>query len=69
MNTRINTCLCCSGPLLRHARHGGVYWFCSHCRQEVPIFDSSVLLQSDGLSVPLMHQLGQQSRSMQTVKL
>jgi hypothetical protein len=35
MNT-LNECPCCSEPLLRHARHGGVYWFCPHCRQEMP---------------------------------
>ncbi|MEM6423728.1 MAG: hypothetical protein AAGF66_04480 [Cyanobacteria bacterium P01_H01_bin.119] len=31
-----NTCPCCSETLLRHARHNGVYWFCSHCWQEMP---------------------------------
>jgi predicted amidophosphoribosyltransferase len=31
-----NLCPCCSEPLLRHARHGSVYWFCSHCWQEMP---------------------------------
>lgn len=35
MNT-INECPCCSEQLLRHARHGQVYWFCLHCRQEMP---------------------------------
>jgi predicted amidophosphoribosyltransferase len=31
-----NACPCCSEPLLRHARHGSIYWFCSHCWQEMP---------------------------------
>lgn len=31
-----NLCPCCSEPLLRHARHGSIYWFCSHCWQEMP---------------------------------
>ncbi|PSB17886.1 hypothetical protein C7B61_07670 [filamentous cyanobacterium CCP1] len=35
MNT-LNECPCCSEPLLRHARNGKVYWFCLHCRQEMP---------------------------------
>jgi ribosomal protein L37AE/L43A len=34
----INACPCCSEVLLRHVRQGGVYWFCSHCRQEMPNF-------------------------------
>jgi hypothetical protein len=29
-------CPCCSGILLRHARHQGIYWFCPHCWQEMP---------------------------------
>jgi ribosomal protein L37AE/L43A len=29
-------CPCCSEPLLRHARHGRIYWFCTHCWQEMP---------------------------------
>ncbi|MBI1242394.1 hypothetical protein [Umezakia ovalisporum] len=37
MNMRANTCLCCGGYLLRHVRHGEVYWFCQSCRQEVPL--------------------------------
>lgn len=32
----MSTCPCCSNRLLRHARHTGVYWFCSHCWQEMP---------------------------------
>ncbi|MBD1852251.1 hypothetical protein [Leptolyngbya sp. FACHB-711] len=35
MNTS-TLCPCCSEPLLRHARRGGVYWFCPHCHQEMP---------------------------------
>ncbi|MBW4468552.1 MAG: hypothetical protein KME07_24260 [Pegethrix bostrychoides GSE-TBD4-15B] len=31
-----NPCPCCSEPLLRHARHGSIYWFCPHCWQEMP---------------------------------
>jgi hypothetical protein len=37
MNPRANTCPCCGGFLLRHARHSELYWFCLSCRQEVPL--------------------------------
>jgi ribosomal protein L37AE/L43A len=30
------TCPCCSAKVLRHIRHGSIYWFCPHCWQEVP---------------------------------
>lgn len=29
-------CPCCSTSLLRHWKNDGIYWFCSHCRQEMP---------------------------------
>ncbi|MCU0569835.1 MAG: hypothetical protein MUF49_25085 [Oculatellaceae cyanobacterium Prado106] len=41
MNTS-NQCPCCSEPLLRHARQGGVYWFCPRCRQEMPNLLSAI---------------------------
>ncbi len=31
-----NHCLCCDHTLLRHIRHGDLYWYCGHCRQEMP---------------------------------
>lgn len=31
----MSRCLCCQGSLLRHIRRGGVYWYCSSCRQEM----------------------------------
>ncbi|MDP5338149.1 MAG: hypothetical protein NWQ28_06195 [Nodularia sp. (in: cyanobacteria)] len=37
MNMRANSCPCCGGSLLRHVRHGELYWFCQSCRQEVPL--------------------------------
>lgn len=30
------SCPCCSATLLRYARTSGVYWYCVHCRQEMP---------------------------------
>ncbi|WP_071525282.1 hypothetical protein [Spirulina subsalsa] len=32
------SCPCCSSTLLRHIRHSGVYWYCSHCHSEMPNF-------------------------------
>jgi hypothetical protein len=36
----MHTCPCCSAPLLRHVRHNSIYWYCSHCRQEMPNLES-----------------------------
>ncbi len=40
----MNTCPCCSNKLLRHIRCSNVYWFCSHCRQEMPNFERAIAL-------------------------
>lgn len=37
MNMRANACPCCGGSLLRHVRYAELYWFCTSCRQEVPL--------------------------------
>ena len=39
----MNSCPCCSSKLLRHARHNRVYWFCSHCWQEMPDLSEMIL--------------------------
>jgi ribosomal protein L37AE/L43A len=39
----MNSCPCCSSQLLRHARQNRVYWFCSHCWQEMPDLSEMVL--------------------------
>jgi ribosomal protein L37AE/L43A len=33
----MSACPCCGEVLLRHARHAGVYWFCTRCWQEMPV--------------------------------
>lgn len=33
----MSACPCCGEVLLRHARHTGIYWFCTHCWQEMPV--------------------------------
>ena len=53
------TCPCCDGVLLRHARSSGSYWLCKSCRQEMPVLTedfplSDALLSSgedEGLSL------------------
>ena len=32
-------CPCCSYPLLRHIDRQGIYWYCSHCHQEMPAYN------------------------------
>lgn len=44
----MNTCPCCSTQLLRHARHNTVYWFCSHCWQEMPDLSETILSRQRG---------------------
>lgn len=46
---RLNTCPCCGGSLLRHARQGGVYWFCTSCRQDMPILLAGRLSRTIGV--------------------
>ncbi|HIK04242.1 MAG TPA: hypothetical protein IGS40_05940 [Trichormus sp. M33_DOE_039] len=41
MSIRVNSCPCCGGSLLRHVRHGELYWFCLSCRQEVPLLNTN----------------------------
>jgi hypothetical protein len=35
------SCFCpiCQTPLLRHIDHRHLYWFCRHCREEMPVFN------------------------------
>jgi ribosomal protein L37AE/L43A len=39
----MNSCPCCSSQLLRHARQNRIYWFCSHCWQEMPDLSEMIL--------------------------
>ncbi len=34
----MNSCPICSNLILRHVRQKEIYWYCSHCHQEVPNF-------------------------------
>lgn len=46
------TCPCCSTKLLRHARHNTIYWYCPHCREEMPDLKSMVLSRSQLFQSP-----------------
>lgn len=39
----MNSCPCCSSQLLRHARQNRIYWFCSHCWEEMPDLSEMIL--------------------------
>jgi ribosomal protein L37AE/L43A len=42
MSMRASNCPCCgSSFLLRHVRHGQIYWLCQSCRQEVSLLTVS----------------------------
>ncbi len=45
-----NTCPCCGSSLLRHARQGGIYWFCTSCRQDMPTSFAGKLSRLDSLA-------------------
>lgn len=56
----MNTCPCCSEVLLRHARHGGIYWFCPHCWQEMPdpsLVSNNSHSEISSLSIPQLPNL------------
>lgn len=36
---KANTCPCCDNKLLRHISANKIYWFCQHCRQEMPLIN------------------------------
>lgn len=50
MSMRTNDCPCCGGSLLRHVRHGELYWFCKTCWQEVPVLTLSQMPNLEGRS-------------------
>ena len=56
MIMRANTCPCCGGSLLRHIRHGGLYWFCVSCRQEVPQLGINCLTNLDTRNTGVLSQ-------------
>jgi predicted amidophosphoribosyltransferase len=39
-------CPCCGNSLLRHIRHGNVYWFCQTCWAEMPNLELVCALDS-----------------------
>ncbi|ARV61741.1 hypothetical protein BZZ01_26740 [Nostocales cyanobacterium HT-58-2] len=56
MSMRANACPCCGGSLLRHVRHGEVYWFCKTCWQEVPVLTINHIPKVEGRSTGAVPQ-------------
>jgi ribosomal protein L37AE/L43A len=56
MSMRANTCPCCGGSILRHVRHGEVYWFCLSCRQEMPLLSVSRLSNLETSNTGVIHK-------------
>jgi hypothetical protein len=46
----MNTCPCCSHPLLRHIHRHEVYWFCRNCWQEMPMLSGESKLSHKDLA-------------------
>ncbi|WP_071599861.1 hypothetical protein [Mastigocladopsis repens] len=56
MSMRANNCPCCGGSLLRHVRHGELYWFCKTCWQEVPVLTVSQMPNVEGRNTGVVPQ-------------
>lgn len=56
MSMRANSCPCCGGSLLRHVRHGEVYWFCKTCWQEVPLLSVHRLPNTEARNIGVAPQ-------------
>ncbi|NJK50775.1 hypothetical protein HC931_24065 [Candidatus Gracilibacteria bacterium] len=53
----MSNCPCCGNSLLRHVRHGNVYWFCQSCWQEMPNFDLMRIINAHRRSDPNLSSL------------
>lgn len=51
----MSDCPCCSHRLLRHIRNHEIYWFCPHCRQDMP--NPSEVPHLKMQSVPLLNRV------------
>ena len=61
----MKACPCCSGTLLRYANNQGVYWFCPHCRQEMPDLASVIKAnRREGNLSPLNQLVSSQERGV-----
>ncbi|MGK7948982.1 MAG: hypothetical protein AB4368_09310 [Xenococcaceae cyanobacterium] len=49
-----NKCPCCSSSLLRHWNNNSKYWFCLHCRQEMPNLEAKVKKYTDDRSEKIL---------------
>jgi uncharacterized Zn finger protein (UPF0148 family) len=56
MSMTDNSCPCCGGSLLRHVRHGELYWFCQTCWQEVPVLTVGSVSSVERKITPILPQ-------------
>ncbi|MBF2064249.1 MAG: hypothetical protein IGS39_07485 [Calothrix sp. C42_A2020_038] len=57
MSMRANSCPCCgSSMLLRHVRHGKVFWLCQSCRQEVSLLTVNRVPTAETRSIGILSQ-------------
>ncbi|HBQ99645.1 MAG TPA: hypothetical protein DD761_14220 [Cyanobacteria bacterium UBA11691] len=61
-------CPCCSYPLLRHIRSTGMYWYCTHCHQEMPVRLSRSFEIDLSLTSPFIEEwIGEKHQNMLVV--
>ncbi len=61
-------CPCCSYPLLRHIRSTGMYWYCTHCHQEMPVGLSCPFEIDLSFTSPLIEEwIGEKHQNMLVV--
>ncbi|GAA6618942.1 hypothetical protein [Scytonema sp. NUACC26] len=58
MSMRSNSCPCCGDCLLRHVRHGEVYWFCKTCWQEIPLLTVNRLSKAETRNLGVVDRVG-----------
>lgn len=61
-------CPCCSYTLLRHIGLRGIYWRCSHCYQEMPLYQArgiiSLMHKKNAIQSPELQQIITQSEAL-----
>ncbi|MCP2727027.1 hypothetical protein [Limnofasciculus baicalensis] len=61
-----NSCPCCGADLLRHVKGKNLYWFCTSCRQEMPVSGVNKILSPDSLLSTLESKIRQPKTAVQS---
>lgn len=64
----MNNCPCCSSTLLRHVRHSQIYWYCPHCKEEMPNLRDWILAKTIVSPVKQHSIQAQKALSLTSVK-